>query len=81
MIFPNPVKDKLQVQLNLDRPEAVTVKISDMQGRLVYNKKYNASVSDHDITIDMNAWASHMYILTILDSQNEVITTQKVVKD
>lgn len=63
--YPNPVRDNLFIQLdNWDEP--YEVRMTDLSGRVVYNKK----TSDNIILIDVNGFNKGLYILTVTDGKN-----------
>ena len=68
-LYPNPVTDVLYI----DAAEAVNVKIEDLTGRVVVNTE-NAK------QIPMGNLANGVYIVTIMDTKNNLIGTRKIVK-
>jgi len=71
VVFPNPFENKLNVTIY----EKGTIRISDMQGRLIYESTINTQ--DNPV-IDTQSWNSGVYIIQWVT--NNKVQYQKVVK-
>jgi hypothetical protein len=78
-LFPNPTKHSLNIQIKGAVANPVSIQVSDLNGRTIYFEKWNAAQSS-TITLDVKQWKAQVYVLKILDSKNEIITTQKFQK-
>lgn len=65
-LFPNPVSNKLHIQ-NIQNSENSTIKITDVQGRIVYKSN---SVPE---SISTNNWSDGLYYVRINDSTYKII--------
>jgi hypothetical protein len=79
LLFPNPAKHSLNIQVKGTVLNPVMIQVSDLSGRIVYSDKRSISQSN-TITIDVKQWKPQVYILKVSNSRNEVITTQKFEK-
>jgi glucose/arabinose dehydrogenase len=79
LLFPNPTKHSLNIQVKGTVLNPVMIQVSDLSGRIVYSDKRSISQSN-TITIDVKQWKPQVYILKVSNSRNEVITTQKFEK-
>ena len=79
-VYPNPVDDILHVKINIAKADQYLVSITDMAGRKVHEEKIIATGTEIQTNIDMRRQAAQLYILTVRNNKNEVITTQKLVK-
>jgi trimeric autotransporter adhesin len=79
-LFPNPVKQTLNVQINGTVLSPISLQISDMNGRVVHFERRNVPSSSTTLTLDVKQWKPQVYIIKILNSKNELITTQKFQK-
>jgi hypothetical protein len=61
-IFPNPFVDELSISVYLDRPEILRIRISDLTGKKVLDKKMP---SNEILTLDLGQLPSGPYILNI----------------
>jgi hypothetical protein len=68
-VYPNPTHDKLFI----DAPDAATVTISDLQGRMLYEQKNTQ-------TIDMSNFSAGMYFIIFSDKDNQRIGVEKINK-
>jgi carboxypeptidase T len=78
VLYPNPASDVLNIHLKTENPERVTIEITDLQGRVVH--RANTTTLASSVKVDIKAWKPQFYIVTLYNRNNEVITTQKVVK-
>ena len=64
-IYPNPVSDMLNMSFLLDKSEDVTVKISDVTGRIIYSEKINSEGGQNVISINTSSLSSGLYFVHI----------------
>jgi hypothetical protein len=57
----------------------VIIQVSDLNGRIVHSEKRNITQSG-TVTIDVKQWKPQVYVLKVINSKNEVVTTQKFEK-
>lgn len=60
-IYPNPVKDKLEVAVNIPLPVLVKIRLFDLAGRLVF--VWEKVVDSPHFFLDMSAYQSGKYLL------------------
>jgi hypothetical protein len=72
-VFPNPVKNTAQVQLNED---AALVKLTDISGKELWHKE---NIKAGILTIPVQQLSNGVYILQITNSNGET-TVQKIMK-
>ena len=63
-VFPNPVKDVLNLGLNLEKPTDVTVTIAELSGRVI-NIQDKQGVTNETLTYQVPQLASGMYLARI----------------
>ena len=79
-LYPNPVKDELTVRLKLGAVDKVSIQTWDLAGRLVQQQDVNGTTSVREYKVDASKLAANIYVVKIVNSQNEVISVQKFVK-
>lgn len=79
-IYPNPVTDDLKIKVDNNRASTLTVMVTDMQGRLVFNKNYNEFPGSGTITVNTLGWTPQVYQLKVTNNRGELVTIQKFVK-
>jgi trimeric autotransporter adhesin len=79
LLFPNPAKHNLNVQIKGAVLNPVNIQVSDLSGRIVYSEKRNVNQSN-TFTIDVKQWKPQVYILKVTNARNEVISTVKFEK-
>lgn len=77
-VFPNPATEYVMVELQSDEIKDGIIQMYDMNGRLVYNEKFNVTQGPNRIELsDLN---SSQYILKVSNSSGEVLQTFKLIK-
>lgn len=77
-IFPNPVKDQLNLLINTGSAEVVKIDITDMQGNIL-NASFAATVKGKNkININLFGIAAGMYMVRLISSKE--VVTQKIIK-
>lgn len=79
LLFPNPVKQILNIRLSGTDRNPIFVQVMDLGGRVIHSEKTAVS-QNSSISIDVKHWKSQVYILKVINSRNEVISTQKFEK-
>ncbi|TNE63249.1 MAG: T9SS type A sorting domain-containing protein [Bacteroidetes bacterium] len=64
-LFPNPVRDRLQVELRLKAPVDVRMELLDLTGQVLLKKRIDPSVHIKQ-ELDLHGWAAGTYILQII---------------
>jgi carboxypeptidase T len=80
ILYPNPVTDVLNLQIDADKPANYFVTITDLFGKKVYDKKITPAMSGTTMRINLQDKSAQVYILTIRNEQQEVVVTQKFIK-
>ena len=80
LLYPNPVTDVLNLRLSSDKKENYTVSVTDVLGREVINKKVSLDNFSGNVSINFSQRAAQVYILTIRNESNEIIATEKIIK-
>lgn len=75
-VFPNPVEDQLNIQLDLEEPTDISFNITDLNGKSVMNWSASA-VTTNLYTKDVSHLASGFYFIQV--STNKKTITKKVI--
>ncbi|RZK60465.1 MAG: T9SS type A sorting domain-containing protein [Pedobacter sp.] len=68
-IYPNPVVDWMKIDLGILNSKSVTVKISDLSGKLLYNK--TESGTEGYLQIDLRRYNAGMYVVQIITADQK----------
>lgn len=79
-VYPNPVKDVLQLQVTATHSQQMQIQISDGNGRLVYTGKIVAQKGAQQITIGTAGWAAQLYQVSFFSAAGKVMETRTFVK-
>lgn len=79
-VFPNPAKEKINIILNTVNAEKVTVKVTDLAGRVVSVKNIETIAGDNNIQFNTVNFATGTYMIKVTTANNVEIATQKFVK-
>ncbi|WP_353779794.1 T9SS type A sorting domain-containing protein [Winogradskyella sp. 3972H.M.0a.05] len=77
-LYPNPVKDKLNIQFETKVNSDVTIEVFDLVGSRAYQKTYK-SFSDNNISVDFANFRSNVYYVKITTKNGTTI--RKVLLD
>lgn len=80
-MYPNPVKDQLNVRIDLSKAEYFNLVITDLTGRVVSNTAATLGSQLQDVKINTSSLSSQVYILKVINSKQEVLFTQKFLKE
>lgn len=72
-VYPNPTSGKIRIE---NEQSIQKIELYNLPGQLIET----ISVNNTAITIDINNFASGVYIMKIIDSDNSIISLQKIVK-
>jgi hypothetical protein len=78
-IYPNPVQDQLNVELQLNESAAVAIMIFDMQGRMVYQVQSHLLEGLQNVSVDVSNFAKGVYQLKVF-ANKELISIGKFTK-
>lgn len=79
-VYPNPTNGDARIDIQLPRAAKVSVTLTDVSGRQVYEQHGMSSSLNHSITIPMAPMASGNYIYTITDEHGTAISSGKLTK-
>ncbi|MFK7807968.1 MAG: T9SS type A sorting domain-containing protein, partial [Saprospiraceae bacterium] len=77
-VYPNPVKNTLNVDFELEQDEVVVLKITDMAGKTIFLEEYAAERGINNYTMNFGSLANSVYFVTMKSSNGMV--TKRVVK-
>lgn len=78
-IYPNPVKEYLQLQLINPAFSSIKISIYNSAGQLVYSSVYNVSGFDENIRIAFQGFAKGIYHL-IAETNNQILVRKTIIK-
>lgn len=76
-VYPNPVNDLLNIQLNLSQPQVLVVEIFDITGKLVQQTDFHSTAGSNQLSVPTASLNNGLYTIKI--SGNEVLANTKVV--
>jgi carboxypeptidase T len=80
ILYPNPVTEVLNLQVDSDKPANYMVAITDLMGKKVYEQKITPDMAGRTLQISLKDKATGLYVLTIRNEENEVLATEKIIK-
>lgn len=80
ILYPNPVDDEINLRLSGDVPANILIRVTDITGRVVYEKQTNIPPGTGDIRINSHQWAPGFYNLQITDATNRILANEKIIK-
>jgi dienelactone hydrolase len=80
MLYPNPVKDQLNIQIQSDKSQSLSVSLTDMSGKLIMSNTLNVSTGLNNRMLNLNQLASGIYLLQYKNAEGFNTGTFKIVK-
>ena len=81
-MYPNPVSDVVSLDFELTNPDYIIISLYDINGKL--SRTLYAGTLDKGInsfSFSMNPLSGGMYILSIVDSKNNILASKRLIKD
>lgn len=79
-LYPNPVQDVLQIDLNAAKTQRTTVTVSDMSGRIMKQVQLNSVKGMNHLEINLSEIASGLYFVQVYENDS-LISASKVKKN
>jgi hypothetical protein len=76
-IYPNPIKESLNIFINLKKPAIVNVEMLDISGKTVVSESHNIS-GQSDIRVDVNGLSQGVYLMKM--KVGEEVITKRIIK-
>ena len=77
-VYPNPVADKLSIEISNQFKEGFSVNIFDQAGKTVFKEQYESSNINGFVDIEMTNYSPGIYFLQFVHGENNFI--QKIIK-
>src|SRR4030095_10916501 len=71
-LHPNPSSDVIRLQMMLDKKAAVSIRVTDALGRLVYSAEEKSWTGQLNHVIQVESWKSGVYFATVEWNGNRV---------
>ncbi len=62
-LFPNPVEDRLQVVIQSSTPAPATIRLTDLNGRILHEIVFKQAARQHEQVITLSGFSSGIYLL------------------
>ena len=72
-IFPNPAYDNLDIYFTMNKFESVIIRVTDIQGRIIYTETKNQQLGSYKTRIDLAGQSNGIYFVYILTDTETVI--------
>jgi hypothetical protein len=79
-IYPNPVKDLVNLKLINQKNDHLKIEITDVQGRIFYTNTSFVNQNTIELNVNMKGFSPQVYVLKISNSNGETIATEKIIK-
>jgi hypothetical protein len=71
-VYPNPVTDKLQIEVNAEILKGTSISIMNMQGQVIYQETVADNTSNFKTEIDVDNYSRGLYILKLEDENASI---------
>ncbi len=80
MLFPNPAKDHVQLQINSQRQQKISVDVMDNMGKTLYTESGDMVQGNNELYIPLNDVANGIYLLKVHFENGDVTKKISVLK-
>jgi glucose/arabinose dehydrogenase len=79
-VYPNPIKDQMTLRYSSPVKQKIHIEVTDVSGRLMFQQWKTVDTGADEVRINVSDWSSQLYVLKITGENNNVLMTQKIVK-
>ncbi|MGI8633938.1 MAG: T9SS type A sorting domain-containing protein, partial [Segetibacter sp.] len=79
--FPNPTENNVTVQMDAVKPYRGKISLLDLTGKQVFQQDYQFVKGRNEATLSLSKYSSGTYIIAILNANNLLIASHKIVKN
>jgi len=79
-IYPNPVREKFNVDIQLEDNAVLMIDIFNISGQKVKGQKINLNKGSHILSFDSDVLPHGVYLISIISGDRKIIETRKFVK-
>jgi carboxypeptidase T len=79
-IYPNPVKNTLNIEVPRKGNHLTTIIITDITGKFILRQTYQQTTQNNIIKIDVSSWKSQQYIVKVMNEKGETISLQQFLR-
>lgn len=72
-VYPNPVRDKIQVNITSDKLDKASISVTDMNGRILYTKTVSVNEGINYINVNTANFSTGTYIIKIGLNEDQVV--------
>lgn len=77
-VYPNPAENNLNIDLDLIKNSDVEINITDVTGKIVFNKTSKLSKGENKLNIETAGLASGLYFVQV-NADSNFVTTKKII--
>ena len=71
-VYPNPAGNTIVMEWNSSTDEEILVRVTDINGQVIYDEKRSSHSGSNTVTLDVNAWPSGMYLFSLQFGKNMI---------
>lgn len=79
-IYPNPVKDVVNINITTSSAEKYNYSVFDISGKLLINKYFDATQGTQTIKVPLNNVANGTYLVKVTDAKGNIVAKQNILK-
>ena len=79
-IYPNPATSEFTIDVTTDVDKDIIVEVYDILGNLLIQQKHQAVIGVNTMKTNIEEYRDGMYFVRLLDSNSNVLYTQRVIK-
>ena len=80
VVYPNPAATSATIQFTTSGNAKYLISISDLQGKIIFEKNISALNGENSIATDLQSFAAGTYLVSLFEN-NQLIASQKIIKN
>ncbi len=72
MVFANPVQQRMDIKLDVEKADKAAVSIMDMNGKVIYSNAVSVSEGSNNLSLETGKFAPGLYIIQVQLSDNRI---------
>ncbi len=73
MVYPNPVADKINLEINSKKSQSIEISITDATGRICRNETLKIASGNNHLKLDATAFAAGIYLLNVKTEEGTIL--------
>lgn len=80
-VYPNPIDDRLNIELFAESPCYISVNVINLTGQVFLNAQFSLQKENNSITLELSEIPTGLYLMSIYSPEKNEVITKKFIKN